>query len=114
MLRLQVTRRHVVVRLDRFGRIFLASLDIVLVDDLKRERIENRLFEIFIDAVRMIGGNETHFLREREVEIDDTALRTVARPVIDITIRANIPPGMRTVYFLKLLIHNERYENGNC
>src|ERR1051325_7247863 len=113
MLRLQVTRRHVVVRLDRFCGILLALLEIVLINDLKRERIEDDLFEFFIDAVRMIDGNEAHLQREWKIEIDDTSLRAIARPVIDITIRANIAPGMCTIQLLKFLIHNERYENGN-
>ena len=63
------------------------------------------MFEFFVDAVRMIDGDEAHLFGERKVEIDDAALRPIARPVIDITIRADIPPGMRTVYFLEFLIH---------
>src|SRR5689334_10962415 len=108
MLRLQVARRHVVVRLDRVWWVLLALLDVVLVDDLKRERFENRLFEFFVDAVRVRGGDEAHLLCERKVEIDDTTVWAITRPVIDITIRANIPPGMRTIYFLKSLIHIPR------
>src|SRR5688572_26825129 len=105
VLRLQVTRGHVRIRPDRLGRKLLALFEIVFVDDHERERIEYHLFEFFADLRRMIGGDEAHLFCEREVEIDDTALRTVARPVIDVTIRANTPPGMCSVYFLELLIH---------
>ena len=72
------------------------------------------MFEFLVNAGGMIRGDEAHLFREWEIEIDDTTLRAVAGPIIHKTIRANVPPGMRTIYFLKLLIHIGRYENGNC
>ena len=62
----------------------------------------------------MIGGDESHLFREREVEKEDTTMRAITRLIIDVAIRAHAPPGMSTVYFLKFLIHIPRYENGNC
>src|SRR5829696_7104434 len=52
MLSLEITRGHVRVRLDRFRRKFFTLLKIVFVDDLQRESVEDRLFEIFIDVCR--------------------------------------------------------------
>jgi hypothetical protein len=62
----------------------------------------------------MIGRDESHLFREREVEKEDTTMRAITRLIVDIAIRAHAPPGMRAIYFLKLLIHRRRYENGNC
>src|SRR5687768_17093043 len=106
MLSLEITGRHVRVRLDRVRRIFLALLQIVFVDDLERESVEDYLFEIFIDACRMVRGDQTHLFGERKVEIEDTTMRAVASLIVDITIRANVPPRMSAVYFLELLIHS--------
>src|SRR5215467_1046421 len=108
MLGLQITRRHVRLGFDRFGRILHTVFEIILIDDLKREGVEDYLFEFFVDACWMIDGDEAHFFREWEIKIDDTTMRAVTSPIIDITIRANTPPGMRTIQFLELLIHNGR------
>jgi hypothetical protein len=40
-----------------------------------------------------------------KVEKEDTTLRAVTSPIINVTIRANVPPGMPAVYLLELLIH---------
>src|SRR6185503_7058810 len=61
----------------------------------------------------MIGRDESHLLREREVEKEDTTMRAITRLIVDVSIRAHASPGMSAVYFLKLLIHRRRYENGN-
>jgi hypothetical protein len=113
MLDLKITRCHVRVRFDRLGRILLATLDVVFVDDLKRERVEDYLFEFFIDARRMVGWDEAHLLREWEVEKEDTTMRAITRLIVDVPIKAHAPPGMSAVYLLKLLIHIPQYENGN-
>src|SRR6185503_6619729 len=107
MLSLEVARGHERVRLDRFRRKLAALLYVVLVDDLKRERVENYLFEILVDARGVIGRDQAHLFREREVEKEDTTIRAVTRLIIDITIRTNVSPGMSAVYLLELLIHTQ-------
>src|SRR5689334_23362515 len=114
MLNLKITRRHIRMRFDRLRRILLAAFDVVLVDDLERESVENYLFEFFIDARWMIGWDEAHLFREWEVEKEDTTMRAITSLIVDVAIRAHAPPGMSTVQLLKLLIHTQRYENGNC
>src|SRR5215208_1432988 len=106
MLSLEIACGHVRVRLDCFRRIPLASLQIVLIDDLEREGVENNLFEISVDARRMVRRDDAHLFRERKVEIEDTTVRTITSLIVNITIGANVPPGMRTVYLTELLIHN--------
>ena len=113
VLNLKITRRHERMRFDRFRRILLAAFDVVLVDDLKREGIEDYLFEFFIDARRMLGWDEAHLFGEWEVEKEDTTVRAITCLIIDVAIRAHASPGMSAVYLLKPLIHSPRYENGN-
>src|SRR5687767_10312975 len=50
MLSLQISSRHERVRLDRLRRKLASFLQIVFVDDLKRECVEDYLLEIFVDA----------------------------------------------------------------
>ena len=113
MLNLKVTRRHVRVRFDCLRRVLLAALEVVFVDDLKRESVEDYLLEFFIDAWWMIGWDESHLFGEWEVEKEDTTMRAITGLIVDVAIRAHAPPGMSTVQLLKLLIHMQRYENGN-
>ena len=58
----------------------------------------------------MIWWDESHLLREWEVEIEDTTVRAITRLIVNISIRANAPPRMPPVHLLKLLIHMGRYE----
>ena len=104
MLNLEITRRHVRMRLDRLGRILLAAFEIVFVDDLEREGVEDYLFEIFSDTRAMVRGNEAHLFSEREVEIEDTTVRAITSLIVDVPVRANVAPGMLAVYLLELLI----------
>ena len=67
------------------------------------------MFEFFIDARWMIGRDESHLFREREVEKEDTTMRAITRLIVDIAIRAHVPPGMSTIYFLELLIHTPQW-----
>src|SRR6185295_17539492 len=90
--------------LDRLRRILLAALEIVFVDDLKGERVEDYLFEIFGEAPRMIERYEAHLFGEREVEIEDTSVRAITSLIVDVPVRANVAPGMSAVYLLKLFI----------
>ena len=62
----------------------------------------------------MIGRDEPHLFREREVKKEDTTMRAITRLIVDITIRTHVPPGMSAIYLFKLLIHRRPYENGNC
>src|SRR5688572_23626757 len=110
MLSLQIARGHERFRPDAFRRKFHSVFDVVFVDDAERKGVENGLFEVFVDAVRMVLGNEAHLFREWEVEKENTALRTVTRPIINITIGTHVPPRMRAVQLLELLIHSGRYE----
>src|ERR1044072_5412841 len=107
MLYLEITRRHVRMRLDRVGRILLAAFEIVFVDDLEREGIEDYLFEIFSDARVMVRGNEAHLFGECEVEIEDTSVRAITSLIVDVPIRANVAPGMCAVYLPELLIQGK-------
>jgi hypothetical protein len=104
MLDLEIARRHVRMRLDRLRRILLAALEIVFVDDLKRERVEDYLFEIFGEARRMVERDEAHLFGEREVEIEDTSMRAITSLIVDVPVRANVAPGMSAVYLPELLI----------
>src|SRR6188474_3811211 len=104
MLDLEIARRHVRMRLDRLRRILLAALEIVFVDDLKRERVEDYLFEIFGEARRMVDRDEAHLFGERKVEIEDTSMRAITSLIVDVPVRANVAPGMSAVYLLELLI----------
>ena len=103
-MNLEITRRHVWVRLDRLGWILLAALEIIFVDDLEREGIEDYLFEIFGDSRAMVRGDEAHLFSEREVEIEDTSVWAVTSLIVDVPVRANVAPGMSAVYLLELLI----------
>src|SRR6185503_5625974 len=104
MLDLEIARRHVRMWLDRLRRILLAALEIVFVDDLKRERVEDYLFEIFGEARRMVERDEAHLFGEREVEIEDTSMRAITSLIVDVPVRANVAPGMFAVYLPELLI----------
>ena len=57
----------------------------------------------------MILGDETHFLRKREVEIQHSSTRTISDLIVNISVRADEPPGMRSIYLFKLLIHLAQY-----
>src|SRR5688572_1115559 len=97
MLCLEIARGHERFWPDALRWKLRAALQIVLVDDAEGKSIEDYLFEIFIDAVRVVLRDEAHLFCEWEVEKENTALRTVTRPVVDITIGTNIPPRMRAV-----------------
>src|SRR5689334_353506 len=98
MLSLEITSRHIRVRLDRFRRKFLSLLQIVFVNYLERESIEYYLFEILANACRVIGGDQSHLFGEWEIEKEDTTVRAIASLIINVAIRANVPPGMPPVY----------------
>ena len=104
MLDLEIARRHVRMRLDCLRRILLAAFEIVFVDDLKRKRVEDYVFEVFREAHRMIERDEAHLFGEREVEIEDTPVRAITSLIVDVPVRANVAPGMCAVYLLELLI----------
>src|SRR6185369_7262216 len=108
MLNLQVSSRHVRVGFDRLRRILLAVVQIVFVNNLERERVEDYLFEIFVNMRRMIGWDQSHLFGEREVEIEDTTVRAITSLIIDVAIRANVAPRMSAVYLIELLIHRPR------
>ena len=57
----------------------------------------------------MVERDETHLFGEREVEIDDTSVRAITSLIVDVPVRANVAPGMSTVYLLKLLIQNNPF-----
>ena len=63
-------------------------------------------FEIFIDVGGVVRRDQAHLFGERKVEIEDTTVRAIASLVVDITVRANVSPGMCTVYLIELLIHS--------
>ena len=63
------------------------------------------MFEILADARRMIGGDQSHLFGEWKIEKEDTTVRAIASLIINVAIRANVSPGMPTVYLLELLIH---------
>src|SRR5215208_2750840 len=62
------------------------------------------MFEIFVDARRMVLRDEAHLFGECEVEIEDTTIRAITSLIVDVPVRANVAPGMAAVYLLKLLI----------
>ena len=109
MLNLEITRRHVRMRLDCLRWILLAALEIVFVDDPECEGIEYYLFEIFRDARSVVARDEAHLFGEREVEIDDTSVRAITSLIVDVPVRANVAPGMCAVYLLKLLIQGNSF-----
>src|SRR5262245_20201180 len=109
MLNLEITRRHVRVKLDCLGRILLAAFEIVFVDDLEREGVEDYLFEILSDARAMVRRNEAHLFGECEVEIEDTTVRAITSLIVDVPVRANVAPGMSAVYLLELLIQGNSF-----
>ena len=53
----------------------------------------------------MIGGDQSHLFGEWKIEKEDTTVRAKASLIINVAIRANVPPGMPPVYLLELLIH---------
>src|SRR5215813_4996893 len=53
----------------------------------------------------MIGGDQPHLFGKWKIEKEDTTVRAIASLIIDVAIRANVPPGMRPVYLAELLIH---------
>ena len=106
MLRLQITRRHVRVRLDRFDRIFPSLFPVILIDDSQRESFEYGLFEILIHGRRVIKGHQLHFPGQRKVEVKHPAIGPVTNLIIDVTIRADFSPRMAAIYLFEPLIHN--------
>ena len=64
------------------------------------------MFEIFSDTGTMIERDEAHLFGERKVEKEDTSVRAITSLIVDVPVRANVAPGMSTVYLLKLLIQN--------
>src|ERR1041385_5065452 len=95
--------------LDRLRWVLLAALEIVFVDDAEREGLEYYLFEIFRNARGVVERDEAHLFGEREVEIDDTTVRAITSLIVDVSVRANVAPGMSTVYLLKLLIQGNSF-----
>ena len=63
------------------------------------------MFEILVDAGWVVCRDEAHLFCERKIEIEDTTMRTVTSVIVNITIRADVPPWMPAVYFTELLIH---------
>jgi hypothetical protein len=57
----------------------------------------------------MIEWDEAHLFGEREVEIDDTSVRAITSLIVYVPVRANVAPGMCTVYLLKLLIQDDSF-----
>ena len=53
----------------------------------------------------MIGWDQSHLFGEWKIEKEDTTVRAIASLIINVAIRANVPPGMPTVYLVELLIH---------
>src|ERR1043165_2928816 len=53
----------------------------------------------------MIWGDQSHLFGERKIEKEDTTVRAITSLIINVAIRANVSPGMRTVYLAELLIH---------
>ena len=83
-------------------------MNVVLVNYLERESFEDYLFELFGNARRMVWRDKAHLFRERKVEIEDTPVRSITRLIVNVTIRANASPRMRTVYVLELFIHRAK------
>jgi hypothetical protein len=57
------------VRLDGLGRVFLAGLQIIFVDDLEGECSEDGLFEVPVEERRVVFRDQFHLSGEREIEI---------------------------------------------
>ena len=74
---------------DRFARA-----QVVLVDDLKREGVEDDFFQLRRDAIGVVRGNQPHLARQLEVEVDDSSAGADARAVVDVPVGAGVAPGM--------------------
>ena len=97
MLKLQVARRHVPVGEEIPCRNPNAVREVVLVDDLERERLEQRALERRGHALGMVRRNDLQLARKRVIEIHDAPAASRARVIIDVPVIANISPRMSAI-----------------
>src|SRR6266496_1378563 len=97
MLSLQIAGSHVRTWLDALARVFLTVLQIIFIDDSQGERVQDCLFEFFIDRRRVVGGEQIHLSGKWKIKIENPTMRAMASLIVNIAIRTDVPPGMCAV-----------------
>ncbi len=101
MLKLEVSSRHVGVRLHVLGIEAGAFLDVVVVDDHQGEMIQNLFNELGVEPVRMVFGDQPHFFGEWEIKEGNLAVVARASLIKDIAVRNRLLERVKPIDLAK-------------